>query len=81
MHPNFCQVSKFPTVLWISHFPLEIQTFLVLFIVEIISFGTQMRLAPFPLLACLLALIAITFPLFFFLVKYGVAAFLSTLLM
>jgi hypothetical protein len=33
--------------------------------VEIISFGTQMRLVPFPLLACLLALIAITF-LFFF---------------
>jgi hypothetical protein len=33
--------------------------------VEIISFGTQMRLAPFPLLACLLALIAITFPFFF----------------
>jgi hypothetical protein len=48
--------------------------------VEIISFGTQMRLAPFPLLACLLALIAITFP-FFFLIKYGVAAFLSNLLM
>jgi hypothetical protein len=49
--------------------------------VEIISFGTQMRLAPFPLLACLLALIAITFPFFFFLIKYGVAAFLSTFLM
>jgi hypothetical protein len=46
--------------------------------VQIISFGTQMRLAPFPLLACLLALIAITFPFFFFLIKYGVAAFLST---
>jgi hypothetical protein len=45
--------------------------------VEIISFGTQMRLAPFPLLA----LIAITFPFFFFLIKYGAAAFLSTLLM
>jgi hypothetical protein len=43
--------------------------------VEIISFGTLMRLAPFPLLACLLALIAITFPFFFFLIKYGVAAF------
>jgi hypothetical protein len=37
----------------------------VLFIVEIISFGTQMRLAPFPLVTCLLALIAITFPFFF----------------
>jgi hypothetical protein len=48
----------------------------VLFIVEIISFGTQMRLARFPLLACLLALIAITFPFFLFLIKYGVAAFL-----
>jgi hypothetical protein len=34
--------------------------------VEIISFGTQMRLAHFPLLACFLALIAITFPFFFF---------------
>jgi hypothetical protein len=48
--------------------------------VEIISFGTQMRLAPFPLLACLLALIVITFPFFFFLIKYGVAVFLSTFL-
>jgi hypothetical protein len=47
----------------------------VLFMVEIICFGTQMCLAPFPLLACLLALIAITFPFFFFLIKYGVAAF------
>jgi hypothetical protein len=36
--------------------------------VEKISFGTQMRLAPIPLLACLLALIAITFPFFFFLI-------------
>jgi hypothetical protein len=53
----------------------------VLFMVEIISFGTQMRLAPFPLLACLLTLISITFPFFFFLIKYGVVAFLSTLLM
>jgi hypothetical protein len=49
--------------------------------VEIIFFGTQMCLAPFSLLACLLALIAITFPFFFFLIKYGVAAFLSILLM
>jgi hypothetical protein len=32
--------------------------------VEIISFGTQMRVAPFPLLVCLLALIAITFSFF-----------------
>jgi hypothetical protein len=32
-------------------------------------------------LACLLALIAITFPFFFFLIKYGVAVFLSILLM
>jgi hypothetical protein len=75
IHPNFCQVSKFLEVLWTSHFPLGIQTFLVLFMVEIISFGTQMCLAPFPLLACLLALIVITFPFFFFLIKYGVAAF------
>jgi hypothetical protein len=43
--------------------------------------GTQMCLPPFPLLACLLALIAITFSFFFFLINYGVAAFLSTLLM
>jgi hypothetical protein len=43
--------------------------------VEIISFDTQMRLAIFLLLACLLALIAITFPFFFVLIKYGVAAF------
>jgi hypothetical protein len=42
---------------------------------EIISFGTQMRLSPFPLLTFLLALIAITFLFFFFLIKYGVAAF------
>jgi hypothetical protein len=49
--------------------------------VEIISFGTQMRLAFFTLLARLLALISITFLFFFFLIKYGVAAFLSTLLM
>jgi hypothetical protein len=78
---QFHQVSKFPEVLRTSHFPLGTQTFLVLFMVEIISFGTQMRLAPFPLLACLLAFIAITFPLFFFLIKYGVAPFLSTLVM
>jgi hypothetical protein len=49
--------------------------------VEIISFGAQMCVATFPLLACLLALIDITFPFFYFLIKYGVAAFLSTLLM
>jgi hypothetical protein len=42
----------------------------VLFMVEIISFGIQMHLAPFPLLACLLALISITFPFFIFLIKY-----------
>jgi hypothetical protein len=77
---QFCQVSKFPVVLRTPHFPLGIQTFLVLFMVKINSFGTQMCLAPFPLLACLLALIAITFPFFFFLTNYGVAAFLSTLL-
>jgi hypothetical protein len=68
---QFCQVSKFPIVLRTSHFPLGTQT-LVLFMVEIISFGTQMHLAPIPLLACLLALIAITFP--FFLLD-GVAVF------
>jgi hypothetical protein len=67
--------------IWTPHFPFGIKTFLVLFMVEIISFGTQMRLAPFPLLACLLALIAITFTLFLFLIKYGVVAFLSTFLM
>jgi hypothetical protein len=64
-----------------SHFPLGTQTFLVLFMVEIISFSTQMCWAPFPLLACVLALVAITFPFLFFLIKYGVAALLSTLLM
>jgi hypothetical protein len=57
-------------VLRTNHFPFGIQTFLVLFMVEIISFDTQMRLAPFLLLACLLALISITFPFFFFLIKY-----------
>jgi hypothetical protein len=72
---------QIPEVLQTPHFPFGIQTFLVLLMVEIISFGTQMRLAPFPLLACLLALIAITFPFFFFLIKYGVAAFLSIFLM
>jgi hypothetical protein len=49
--------------------------------VEILSFGTQMCLAPFALLAYFLALIAITFPFFFFLIKYGVGFFLSILLM
>jgi hypothetical protein len=48
---------------------------------EIIYLGTQMHLAPFPLLIYLLDLMAITFPFFFFLIKYGVAVFLSTLLM
>jgi hypothetical protein len=48
---------------------------------EMISLGTQIRLVPFPLLlAYLLALMAITFTFFFFLIKYGEAAFLSTLL-
>ena len=41
MHPMIYiliyQVSKFPKVLRTSHFPLGIQTFLVLFMVEIIS--------------------------------------------
>jgi hypothetical protein len=69
-----CQAFKFPEVLQTSNFPLGTQTFLVLFMVEIIYFGTQMRLAPFPLLA----LMAITFPFFLFLIKYGVATFLST---
>ena len=64
---QFFQVPKFPAVLRTPHFPLGIQTFLVLFMVEIISFSTQMRLAPFPLLACLLALMTITFLFFFFL--------------
>jgi hypothetical protein len=80
IYTQFFQVSKFLDVLQTPHFPFGIQTFLVLFMVEIISFFTQMRLAPFPLLASLLALIAITFPFFFFLIKYGVAAFLSTFL-
>jgi hypothetical protein len=31
--------------------------------------------------ACLLAMIAITFPFFFFLIKYGIATIFSTLLM
>jgi hypothetical protein len=83
MHPTIyiliCQVSKFPEVLQASHFPLGTQTFLVLFMFEIISFGTRMHLTLFPLLACLLALMAITF-MFFFLIKYGVAAFLFTLI-
>jgi hypothetical protein len=35
-----CQVSKFPEVLQTSYFPLGTQTFLVLFMVEIISFST-----------------------------------------
>jgi hypothetical protein len=39
-----------------------------------------MRLTLFPLLACLFALMDITFMFFFFLIKYGVAAFLSTLI-
>jgi hypothetical protein len=45
MHPMiyipFCQVSKFPDVLQTSHFPLGIQTLLVLFMVKIIYFGTR----------------------------------------
>jgi hypothetical protein len=81
IHPNFAKSPNSPQSFRLFHFPLGIQTFLVLFMVEIISFGTQMCLAHFPLLACLLALIAITFPFFFFLIKYGVAAFLSTFLM
>jgi hypothetical protein len=52
---------QIPEIFRTPYFPFGIQTFLVLFMVEIISFGTQMCLAPFPLLACLLALIAITF--------------------
>jgi hypothetical protein len=79
IHPKFVKSPNSPAS-FAPHFPLGIQTFLVIFMVEIICFGTQMRLAPFTLLACLLALIAITFQLFFFLIKYGVAAFLSTLL-
>jgi hypothetical protein len=77
MHPmisiqNF-QVSKSLEVLWTSHFPLETQTFLVLFMVEIISLGNQMHLPPFPLLACLLALMAIMCScLFVHLVDVGV---------
>jgi hypothetical protein len=51
-----------------------------LFMVEIISFGTQMRLAPFPLFDCLLALVAITFP-FFLLDQIWCSSLLSTLLM
>jgi hypothetical protein len=73
---QFCQVSKFPEFLRTSRFSLGIQTFLVLFMVEIISFGTHMCLVPFPLLACLLDLIAITFSFFFFLIKYDATAFL-----
>ena len=81
IYTPICQVSIFPEVLRTSHFLLGTQTYLVLFMVEIISFGTLMRLALFPLLACFLALMATTFLFFFFLIKYGVAAFLSTLLM
>jgi hypothetical protein len=80
IHSNLPSL-QIPEIHRTFHFPLGTQTFLVLFMVEIISFGTQMRLAPFPLLACLLVLMAITFPLFFFLIRYGVATFLSTLLM
>jgi hypothetical protein len=72
----FFQVSKFLEVRWTSHFPLGTQTFLVLFMVEIISSGTPIHLVLFPLLACLLALMNITFLFFFlFLIKYGVVTF------
>jgi hypothetical protein len=47
---------------------------------EMISFGTQVGLALFPLLDCLFAMMAIILPFFYFVIKYGVAAFLSTLL-
>jgi hypothetical protein len=75
IHRNFSKSPNSLKSLWTPHFLLGIQTFLVLFMVEIILFGIQMRLAPFLLLAWLLALIAITFLFFFFLIKYGVAAF------
>jgi hypothetical protein len=80
MHPmiyiQICQISKSPEVIRTSHFPLGTQTFLMLFMVDIISFITQMHLTPFPLLACLLALMYITFSFFFFLIKYGVPPFI-----
>lgn len=47
--PQLCQVSKFPKPYLASHFPLGIQTFLVLFMVETISFGTQTCLTPYVL--------------------------------
>ena len=73
MHPYFCQISKFPKVHRTSYFPFSIQTFLVLFMLEMISFGTQKCLTP--LLACLFTLMATTLSFFFFFNKYGVEAF------
>jgi hypothetical protein len=46
--------------------PLGTQTLLVLFMLEIMSLGTQICFTLFPLLACLLDLMAITFLFFFF---------------
>ena len=63
--PILCQVFKFLDIHWTSHFPFGIQTFLVLFILEMISFGTQKRLTP--LLGCLFTLMATTLSFFFFL--------------
>jgi hypothetical protein len=76
----FCQVSKFLKVRRTCHFSLGIQTFLEFFMFEIIALGTKINLASIPLLACLLAFMAITFLVFFFLIKYDVTVFLSTLL-
>ena len=51
-------------LLWKRILPFGIQTFLVLFMLEMISFGTQKRLTP--LLVCLFTLMATTLSFFFF---------------
>jgi hypothetical protein len=69
----FCQVYKFSKVYWTSQFPIETQTFLVIFMFEIISFSIQILLAP-SVLACLLNLMGMTLSFFFFR-WYGEVAF------
>ena len=64
MHPYFAKSLNSPIVQRTFHFPFGIQTFLVLFMLEMISFGTQKRLTP--LLACLFTLMTTTLSFFFF---------------
>jgi hypothetical protein len=78
MHPNLAKSPNSPYN-WTFQLPLGIQTFFVLFMIEIICFGTKIHLPPL-VLACLFTLMATTLAFFLFFKRYDLVVLFLTLL-